>query len=127
MQDYPDMYMTNGDYERALTSAIQGYKYALENKKKILVRNNDFQDNFEIYANSYMNLIQVMLAKRAYDEAIKIGLSLLDLMKQEGVTPKDYIEYLSLMRSMGEAYASKNEFENALDYFEKALLIGTEK
>ncbi len=126
MQDYPDMYITNGDYERAVTSAIQGYKYALENKEKVLVKNDYFEANFEVYANSYMNLIEVMLAKREYDEAIKIGSSLLDLIEEERVNPENYIEYPSLMRTLGESYANLGNFEEALNYYQKALLIGNE-
>lgn len=126
MQDYPDMYITNGDYERAITSAIQGYKYALENKEKVLIKNDVFDANFEVYANSYMNLIEVMLAKREYDEAIKIGSSLLDLIEEERVNPENYIEYPSLMLSLGKSHANLGNFEEALNYYQKALLIGTE-
>lgn len=121
LQDFPDLYISIGDYEKALTYAIQGYRYAIENRKEMLRYG---KDGFEVYANSYVNLLDVLLSRKDYQEALQISTSLLDEIKLAGYSSTDYDEYYAVIRTIGQIYFNLEDYENALLYFQDALNIG---
>ena len=120
LQDFPDMYIDIGDYERALTYAIQGYRYAEENRSSILKQ----RDGFETYANSFKNLMDVLLYRKDYKEALNTGMKLLEAINREGVSINDYDEYYAVIGNIGLIYNRMENYEEALKYFRESLKIG---
>jgi len=123
LQDFPDMYIDIGDYERALTYAIQGFRYAQENKEEILGE----YDGFEVYANSFKNLMDVLLYRKDYEEALKTGMRLLDAIEEEKISIEDYEEYYAVIGNIGLIYSRMENYDQALDYLERSLAIGTKE
>lgn len=121
MQDFPDMYADIGDFEKALTYAIQGYKYAEENKESILKSS----DGFETYANTFKNLMDVLLSRRDYEEALKMGQRILEAMEENNIQVSDYVEYYGVLANIGRAYSQMSRYEEAFVFFNQALDIDT--
>ena len=124
LQDYPSIYINKGDYDKALTYAIQGYKYARENKELLLIEGDDFLYRFKTFADTYQRLIESLYYKTYYSEAIRIGGDLFQLMKDFEVSSDDYIEYYSVQRNIGQIYINQGRYEDALSAFNEALNIG---
>ena len=112
--------MKIGDFEQALTYAIQSYKYGEENKSAILQK----RFGFEVYANSFKNLMDVLINKRNYQEALNTGMKLLDALREENIPIDDYDEYYAIIRSIGLSYSGLGQYEEALTYFNEALKVG---
>lgn len=122
LQDYPDLYIARGDYEKALTFAIQGYKYAIENKMNLL---EEGMEGFEVYANSYVNLIDVLFSRKDYQKALEISTNLLGEIEDLNISKESYEEYYAVIRTIGQIYYNLGEYENALSFFRNAQNIGT--
>lgn len=127
LQDFPEIYINKGDYDKALTSAIQGYKYAKENRNALLMESDDFLYRFKTYADTYQRLIESLYYKTYYSEAIKIGEDLFQLMADYKVSPENYVEYYSVQRNIGQIYINQGKYEQALVAFNEALKIGMEE
>ena len=123
LQDYADLYQRKGDLERALSYAIETYKYTLEHKDTILSEPID-RDNFETYANSYIQLFRILYYRNDDLEALEVGLELERLLSVYKRTPENYGEYYAVKKNIGLALADLGRYDEALDYYKEVLEIG---
>lgn len=127
MQDNTDQHIRKGDLEKALSLAIEAYKYALEEEKRIVDRSDGlFNRRFRVYAYSFSRLTDVLNNRGDFQEALEIGLEREQLMKKWEMTPNTYRDYYAVKKSIGSALAGLNRNEEALAYYNEALKIGTE-
>jgi len=120
MQDFADIYVGLGDYELALSWAIRGYNYAIENEERII---EDNMDGFEVYANSYVNLYDVLYSRKNYEEALRLALRLREIMRARGQGPENYDEYYAVIRFLGQVEYNLENYEKALQYFREVQNI----
>jgi CHAT domain-containing protein/tetratricopeptide (TPR) repeat protein len=120
MQDFADIFVGLGDYELALSWAIRGYNYAIENEEKIISAE---KDGFEVYANSYVNLYDVLYSRKNYEEARKLALRLREIMRVKRQGPQNYDEYYAVIRFLGQVEYNLENYEKALQYFKEVLNI----
>ena len=103
-----NIYLFNGDYDRAYIELSQCIKYA-----KIV--NNDAVLNV-----AYSNLGSIFLTKKEYDSALYyFDMTLAIKLKQ----PETEISVAGLYNNKGLVYKHLQQFDTALSYFEKALVL----
>lgn len=116
MQGYPQIYSQKGDFEKALTYAIQGYKYALENRQKVSNR---------YFAESQYHIAQVLFYMKKYSKAIEVGLEAMPIVES---TPRNQMpEYYAFNNLLGISLMALGDYENALPYFEKANKVTSDR
>lgn len=116
LQGYSTIYIQKGDFEQALAYAIQGYKYAKENREGVSNR---------YFAEAQYHLAQVLYYKKDFRAAIEIGLGAMPIVES---TPRSAMpEYYAFNNLLGISLMAVGDFVLALPYFEKAMTVINDK
>ncbi|MBO3698726.1 CHAT domain-containing protein [Roseivirga sp. E12] len=115
LQSYPTIYTQKGDFEQALSYAIQGYKYAKDHREEVSDR---------YFAESQYYLARVLYNKKDHRRAIDIGEEAMPLV--EKIPRNQMPEYYSFNNLMGIAYMAVGKPQKALPFLTKAIELPIE-
>lgn len=104
-----DWYTKIGDYSLATESLSHAQRYYKTQK------NVDKKDMARLYRYSS----NLFLAKKNYNDAIKISLTALDIYTEL----RDTFYIAGMLQNLGNAYSNLDEYQLAANYFKKAIAI----
>lgn len=112
LQGYPRLFLQTGDFEQALSYAIEAYQYAIKNRNRTSNR---------YFTEAQYDLARVLYFKEEFKKALEVGLEAMPLVES---TPREQMpEYYAFNNLLGVIYSSLGEYQNALPYFQKAFEI----